>query len=152
MRLETSLIIGTTSVSVLMRHPQDCLLSISQYFFGPRRMEAVLCQGSERLSGRDGAAPLGYPSHLRSRASSRSSSSSSSSSSSDSGDDRNRRHRHDTYMSQGSSRSDKRQRHAERRMAKAQRRQEKRARKFERRAGKACGNNRERYQMFIQPI
>lgn len=139
----------------------------NHYFFGPRRMEAILCQGSERLSGRDGAVPLADPSQfhmandLRRRASSCSSSSSSSSSSSDSDDDKN--HRRHGCGSSASYNFDKRQRRAARREAKAERRQEKharkaerrqekRARKAERRSGKARGEHSEPYQLFIQAI
>lgn len=139
----------------------------NHYFFGPRRMEAILCQGSERLSGREGAVPLADPSQfhmandLRRRASSCSSSSSSSSSSSDSDDDKN--HRRHGCGSSASYNFDKRQRRAARREAKAERRQEKharkaerrqekRARKAERRSGKARGEHSEPYQLFIQAI
>lgn len=142
----------------------------NHYFFGPRRMEAILCQGSERLSGREGAVPLANPSQfhmandLRRRASSCSSSSpssSSSSSSSDSDDDKN--HRRHGCGSSASYNFDKRQRRAARREAKAERRQEKharkaerrqekRARKAERRSGKARGEHSEPYQLFIQAI
>ncbi|KAG2348066.1 hypothetical protein BDR05DRAFT_926913 [Suillus weaverae] len=125
----------------------------NHYFFGPRKMEVVLCQGSERLSGREGAAPLADPrqlhvaNSLRHRASS---CSSSSSSSSDSEDDRSR-HKHG-YGPSASHRFDKRQRCAARREAKAERRQEKRARKAERRSGKARREHSEPYQLFIQAI
>lgn len=139
----------------------------NHYFFGPRKMEAILCQGSERLSGREGAVPLADPSQfhmandLRRRASSCSSSSSSSSSSSDSDDDKN--HRRHGCGSSASYNFDKRQRRAARREAKAERRQEKharkaerrqekRARKAERRSGKARGEHSEPYQLFIQAI
>lgn len=139
----------------------------NHYFFGPRRMEAILCQGSERLSGREGAVPLADPSQfhmandLRRRASSCSSSSSSSSSSSDSDDDKN--HRRHGCGSSASYNFDKRQRRVARREAKAERRQEKharkaerrqekRARKAERRSGKARGEHSEPYQLFIQAI
>jgi hypothetical protein len=37
----------------------------NHYFFGPRRMEVVLCQASERLSGKLGAAPVGDPNQQR---------------------------------------------------------------------------------------
>lgn len=123
------------------------------YFFGPRKMEAVLCQGSERLSGREGAAPpseygqLQMANGLRRRASS---SSSSSSSSSDSEDDKS--HRRHGYGPSASYKFDKRERRAARREAKTERRQERRARKAERRSGKARGGNSEPYQLFIQAI
>lgn len=133
----------------------------NHYFFGPRRMEVILCQGSERLSGREGAAPLGDPNQrhmandLRRRASSCSSSSSSSSSSSDSEDYRDRsHHRGHGHGSSVSHKFDKRERRAERREAKAERRQERRARKSERRSGKARSRKEhsEPYQLFIQAI
>lgn len=124
------------------------------YFFGPRRMEAVLCQGSERLSGREGPAPLGDHGQLRMANGLRhraSSSSSSSSSSSDSEDDKSH-NRHGSYGPSESRKFDKRQRRAARKEAKAERRQEKRARKAERRCGKARGENSEPYQLFILAI
>lgn len=153
-----------------MRHPQDYYLPrISQYFFGPRRMEAVLCQESERLSGRDGAAPFGDPNQrrmandLRHRTSSSSSNSDSSSSSSSDSDDNRKHHHGHEHGSLVSHKCDRRQRLAERREAKAERRQgkrarkeerrqEKRARKAERRARKSRGEHSEPYQIFIQPI
>lgn len=134
----------------------DVIDNWNHYFFGPRRMEAVLCQASERLSGREGPAPFGDASqrHMtndcRRRASSRSSSSSSSSSS-DSEDNRSHRHGHG-HAPSVSYKYDKRQRRAEKREARAERRQEKRARKAERRGGKARGEHLEPYQLFIQPI
>ncbi|KAG2369081.1 hypothetical protein BDR07DRAFT_1604964 [Suillus spraguei] len=109
----------------------DIVDNWNYYFFEPRRMEAVLCQGSERLSGREGAAPLGDYSQLQTANGLRrpaSSSSSSSSSSSDSEDDR--RHGHGLLH----------------------RISEKRARKAERRSGKARREHSEPYQLFIQPI
>ncbi|KAG1722565.1 hypothetical protein EDB19DRAFT_1767292 [Suillus lakei] len=145
----------------------DVIDNWNHYFFGPRRMEAVLCQGSERLSGREGATPLSDPSqlhmanNLRRRASSCSSSSSSSSSSSDSSsssssssdssDDRSHRHGRGRGPST-SHKCDKSQRRAARREAKAERRREKRARKAERRSGKARREHSEPYQLFIQAI
>ncbi|KAG1738388.1 uncharacterized protein EDB91DRAFT_457841 [Suillus paluster] len=127
------------------------------YFFGPRRMEAVLCQASERLSGREGAAPFGDASqrHMtndRRRRTSSCSSSSSSSSSSDSEDCRSRHGHGHGRAPLVSYKSDKRQRRAEKREARAERRQEKRARKAERRSGKARGDHLQPYQLFIQPI
>ncbi|KAG2075376.1 hypothetical protein BDR04DRAFT_1091555 [Suillus decipiens] len=128
----------------------DVVDNWNYYFFGPRRMEAVLCQGPERLSGREGVAPLGdynqlqMANGLRRRSSG---SSSSSSSSSDSEDDR--RHGHGPSVSH---KCDKRQRRAARREARAERRQDKRARKAERRSGKARREHSEPYQLFIQPI
>jgi len=131
----------------------DVVDNWNQYFFGPRRMEAVLCQGSERLSGREGAAPLGDYNQLRTANGLRrraSSSSSSSSSSSDSEDDRSR-NKHG-FGSSASHKFDKRQRRAARREARTERRQEKRARKAERRSGKARMERSEPYQLFIQAI
>ncbi|KAG1821051.1 uncharacterized protein BJ212DRAFT_1445491 [Suillus subaureus] len=113
------------------------------YFFGPRKMEAVLCQGSERLSGREGAAPpseygqLQMANGLRRRAS-------------NSEDDKS--HRRHGYGPSASYKFDKRERRAARREAKTERRQERRARKAERRSGKARGGNSEPYQLFIQAI
>ena len=151
-----------------MRLPQDYYLPrISQYFFGPRRMEAVLCQASERLSGRDGAAPFGDPDQRRManglrRRTSSSSSDSSSSLSSDSDDNKEHHHGYG-HGSLVSHKFDRRQRFVERREAKAERRQakrahkeerrqEKHARKAERRARKSRGEHSEPYQIFIQPI
>ncbi|KAG2107224.1 uncharacterized protein F5147DRAFT_774445 [Suillus discolor] len=134
----------------------DIVDNWNQYFFGPRRMEAVLWQGSERLSGREGAAPLDDYSQLRTanglrrRASSSLSSSSSSSSSSDSEDDRSR-NKHGSGSS-ASRKFDKRQRRAARKEARTEKRQEKRARKAERRSGKARMEHSEPYHLFIQAI
>ncbi|KAI6039886.1 hypothetical protein EDC04DRAFT_1621197 [Pisolithus marmoratus] len=129
----------------------------NHYFFGPRRMEVVLCQGSERLSGREGPAPLGDPRQRRMakklRHRSNSSSSSSSSSSSDSSDSEGgHHHRSGNAYTRSDYKAQRRARKAERRAAKAERREEKRARKEERRNRKARGEYREPYQLFIQPV
>ncbi|KAG1798540.1 uncharacterized protein HD556DRAFT_1351144 [Suillus plorans] len=131
----------------------DVVDNWNHYFFGPRRMEAVLCQGSQRLSGREGAAPLGDYGQLRTANGLRrraSSSSSSSSSSSDSEDDRSR-NKHG-FGSSASHKFDKRQRRAARREARTEKRQERCARKAERRSGKARMERSEPYQLFIQAI
>ncbi|KAG2369082.1 hypothetical protein BDR07DRAFT_1477400 [Suillus spraguei] len=134
---------------------------------GSRSMPRV-----ERLSGREGAAPLGdyiQPKTANGLRRQASSSSSSSSSSSDSEDDR--RHGHGPSAShkcdkkqrraarreaRAERRQEKRARKAERRQEerarKAEREQEKRARKAERRSGKARREHSEPYQLFIQPI
>ncbi|KIM57452.1 hypothetical protein SCLCIDRAFT_1219510 [Scleroderma citrinum Foug A] len=121
----------------------------NHYFFNPRRMEAVLCQGTERLSGREGSAPVGDPYQRRmANGLRRRSSSSSSSSSSDSED-----HRHGSHSQTHTDyRSQRRAMKADRRAAKHERRDERRARKAERRARKARGENQEPYQLFIQPV
>ncbi|KAG2145348.1 uncharacterized protein EDB93DRAFT_1151874 [Suillus bovinus] len=128
----------------------DIIDNWNQYFFGPRRMEAVLCQGSERLSGREGAAPLGDYSQLRTASDLRRRASSSSSSSSSSDSEDNRSSRRSGCGSSSSHKFDKRQRRAAKKEAKAERRQEKRARKAERRNGKARKEHSEPYQLFIQ--
>ena len=144
---------GITSVSGRLNTISQSTYHLFQYFFGPRRMEAVLCQASERLSGREGAAPFGDPSQHHDRMTNdhrrRTSCRSSSSSSSSSEDDRSHRHGQEPKRS---CKSDRRQRCAERRETKAERRQEKRARKAERRAGKARGDHPEPYQIFILPV
>ncbi|KAH7884758.1 hypothetical protein F5I97DRAFT_1938131 [Phlebopus sp. FC_14] len=110
----------------------------NHYFFGPRRMEAVLCQAHERLSGRAGPAPIGDPHQyhmangLRRRTSSCSSFSSSSSSS-----------------SECARRAERRAARHERR---AERKAERRERKAERRARGARSEHLEPYQLFIQPL
>ncbi|KAH7920416.1 hypothetical protein BV22DRAFT_1039900 [Leucogyrophana mollusca] len=116
----------------------------NHYFFGPRRMEAILCQASERLSGREGSAPMSDPNQRRMANNlRRRSSSSSSDSSSDSEDDR-RGGSHSHHAPPRDYRSDRRARRAERR-------ENRRARKAERRERKARGDYQEPYQLFLQP-
>ncbi|KAL4062904.1 hypothetical protein V8B97DRAFT_1640230 [Scleroderma yunnanense] len=126
----------------------------NHYFFNPRRMEAVLCQASERLSGREGPAPVGDPNQRHLANGLRHRSRSSSSSSSDSEDDRHgsRSHGHGYNNYNNDLRAQRRARKAERREARAERRDERRARKAERRERKARGEHQEPYQIFIQPI
>ncbi|KAH7911677.1 hypothetical protein BJ138DRAFT_889209 [Hygrophoropsis aurantiaca] len=116
----------------------------NHYFFGPRRMEAVLCQASERLSGREGAAPLGDPNQARMANNLRRRQSDSSSDSSDSEDDRRGGGYHHAPPARDY-RSDRRARRAERREGR-------RARKAERRDRKAKGDFDQPYQLFIQAI
>ncbi|KIK97009.1 hypothetical protein PAXRUDRAFT_825344 [Paxillus rubicundulus Ve08.2h10] len=122
----------------------------NHFFFGPRRMEVVLCQASERLSGRHGAAPVGDPKQQRmaNGLRHRTSSDESSSSDSDSEDER----RHSSHSQKGDYKSDRRARRAAKREARADRREERRARKADRRARKARGDYEEPYQLFITPI
>ncbi|KIJ62891.1 hypothetical protein HYDPIDRAFT_93790 [Hydnomerulius pinastri MD-312] len=122
----------------------------NHYFFGPRRMEAVLCQASERLSGREGPAPMGDPNQARmaNGLRRRTSSVSSSSSSSDSEDD----HRHGSHSQRTDYRSDRRARRAGKREARAERREDRRARKAEKRARKARGDFDQPYQIYLTPI
>lgn len=126
----------------------------NHYFFGPRRMEVVLSQGSERLSGREGPAPMADPMQRRMandlRHRSRSSSSSSSSSDSEDG------HHHHGGNAHGHGHNDfrdqRRARRAERRAARDERREERRARRDERRNRKARGEHLEPYQLLILPV
>jgi hypothetical protein len=121
----------------------DLVDNWNHYFFGPRRIEVVLCQASERLSGRHGAAPIGDPNQQRmaNGLRRRSSRDESSSSSSDSEDD----HRHGSHSHGGDYKSDRRARRAAKREAR-------RARKAERRERKARGDYEEPYQLFITPM
>ncbi|KAI6099759.1 hypothetical protein F5141DRAFT_1143415 [Pisolithus sp. B1] len=125
----------------------------NHYFFGPRRMEVVLSQGSERLSGREGPAPLADPTQqrmandLRRRNSSASLSSSSSSDSED-----GRRYHGGNAHGRNDFRDQRRARKAERRAARGERREERRARKEQRRDRKARGEDQVPYQLFIQPV
>ncbi|KAF9238518.1 hypothetical protein BU15DRAFT_88360 [Melanogaster broomeanus] len=116
----------------------------NHYFFGPRRMEVVLCQSSERLSGRLGAAPIGDPhqQHMANGLRRRSSGDDSSSSSSSDSEDE---HRHSSHSHKVDYKSDRRARRAARREAR-------RARRAERRERKARGDYNEPYQLFITPI
>ncbi|KAI9566816.1 hypothetical protein HD554DRAFT_2024755 [Boletus coccyginus] len=102
----------------------------NHYFFGPRRMEVVLCQASERLSGKLGAAPVGPK--MRRRSDSSSSSSESRSSSDGRGHELTGRHA--------------------RRAARRERREAKRARKAERRERKARGETSLPYELFVTSI
>ncbi|EGN99217.1 hypothetical protein SERLA73DRAFT_182105 [Serpula lacrymans var. lacrymans S7.3] len=111
----------------------------NHYFFGPRRMEAVLCQASERLSGREGSAPHGSAEQERMARKLRRRTGSDDSSSSDSDSDDGR------HMSRGEYRSDRRARRSERREAR-------RHRKAGRRAAKARGDDQEPYMLYITPV
>jgi len=121
------------------------------YFFGPRRMEVVLCQGSERLSGKMGAVPIAdlnqqrMAEGLRQRRRSSSRSSSSSSSSSSSCDEGHGRGSHDW-------KSDKHARKAARRERRQLKREAKRERREEKRARKARGENKMPYQLVVVAI
>ncbi|KAI6133450.1 hypothetical protein EDD17DRAFT_1553236 [Pisolithus thermaeus] len=125
----------------------------NHYFFGPRRMEVVLSQGSERLSGREGPAPLADPmqqrmaNDLRHRNSSASFSSSSSSDSED-----GRRFRGGFGRGHNDFRDQRRALRAERRAARGERHEERRARREERRNRRARGEDQVPYQLFIQPV
>ncbi|KAF9223371.1 hypothetical protein BS17DRAFT_135705 [Gyrodon lividus] len=123
----------------------------NHYFFGPRRLEVVLCQASERLSGRHGAAPIGDSNQQRMANELRRRTSSDYSSSSDSSDSEDE-HRHSSHSQKVDYKSDRRARRAARREARADRREDRRARKAERRARKARGEDQEPYQLFIIPI
>ncbi|KAF8840190.1 hypothetical protein BDN67DRAFT_968899 [Paxillus ammoniavirescens] len=123
----------------------------NHFFFGPRKMEAVLCQASERLSGRQGAAPVGDPKQQRMANGLRHRTSSDDSSSSDSSDSEDGR-RHSSHSHKSDYKSDRRARRAAKREARADRREERRARKADRRARKARGDYEEPYQLFITPI
>jgi len=99
----------------------------------------VLCQASERLSGKLGAAPVGDPNQERMARRMRRGGDDSSSDSSSSSDE----HRH------GHAQLTNRQ---ARRAAKRERRQERRARKAERRERKARGETALPYQLFITSL
>lgn len=105
-----------------------------QYFFGPRRMEVVLCQGSDRLSGRFGAAPVGDANQMRMAEGLRRDRSDGSSS--------------DSCSSEHGSRRDKEGRRAARR----ERREARRARKAEKRARKGRGEDERPYELYITAI
>jgi hypothetical protein len=106
-------------------------------------MEVVLCQASERLSGKLGAAPVGDPyqermaNGLRKR--------SEDSSSDDSSSDEDHGHGH------GHGRAPLTDRQA-RRAARRERRAIRREKKAERRERKARGENKQPYQLFITAI
>ena len=107
-------------------------------------MEVVLCQASERLSGKLGAAPVGDPNQermahgLRKR-------SEDSSSDDESSDEDDHGHGH------GHGHAPLTDRQA-RRAARRERRGARRARKAERRERKARGENKQPYQLFITAI
>jgi len=123
----------------------------NHFFFAPRKMEVVLCQASERLSGRQGAAPVGDPNQQRMANGLRHRTSSDDSSSSDSSDSEDGR-RHSSHSHKSDYKSDRRARRTAKREARSDRREEKRAKKADRRARKARGDYEEPYQLFITPI
>ncbi|EIW83752.1 hypothetical protein CONPUDRAFT_163056 [Coniophora puteana RWD-64-598 SS2] len=108
-------------------------------FFAPRRIEVVLCQAHERLSGRIGAAPnVGFDSAAR-RAEE------DSSSDSDSSSDRHGSHhgsQHSAPMMSG---------RQERRAARRERKADRRGRKAERRERKRRGDFDQPYRLIVQP-
>ncbi|KAH0833336.1 hypothetical protein J3R83DRAFT_12404 [Lanmaoa asiatica] len=112
----------------------------NHYFFGPRRMEVVLCQASERLSGKLGAAPVGDPNQERMANVLRKRDDDDESSDDSSSDEDDRR--------QVPVQTDKRTRRAARR----ERREAKRTRRSERRARKSRGEDKEPYQLFITDV
>ncbi|KAG8212979.1 hypothetical protein J3R82DRAFT_11362 [Butyriboletus roseoflavus] len=105
----------------------------NHYFFGPRRMEVVLCQASERLSGKLGAAPIGDPRQAHMANGLRNDDDDD-----DSSEDEDEGH---TAVTDSS-------RHG-RRAARRERREGRRERRAERRARKARGEDKEPYQLFI---
>ncbi|KAF8442297.1 hypothetical protein L210DRAFT_957269 [Boletus edulis BED1] len=121
----------------------------NHYFFGPRRMEVVLCQASERLSGKLGAAPIGDPNLQRMANGLRQRTGDTSSDDSSSSDDD---HDHGHHHGHNQGFSDKHARRATRRERRSERREDRRARKAERRERKARGEFKEPYQLFITAI
>jgi len=119
----------------------------NHYFFGPRRMEVVLCQASERLSGKLGVAPVGDPNQQRMANGLRQRTDDSSSDDSSSEDEYSHGHHQNQGYGQAGF-SDKHARRATRRERRSERREDRRARKAERRERKARGEYKEPYQIF----
>ncbi|KAG9315404.1 hypothetical protein JVU11DRAFT_4554 [Chiua virens] len=131
----------------------------NHYFFGPRRMEVVLCQASERLSGRLGTAPITDPIQERMalglRRPGRGDDDYLSDSSSSDSEDYRRGHGYDHSHGHGDRfgrRAARRERRELRRERRGERREEKRARRGERRERRDRGENKAPYQLFITAI
>lgn len=120
-------------------------LKRQQHFFRPRGMEATLCQGTERLSGRSGFAPMRSQHQLAEWQRQHDSRSTSSTSFFGPEYDHRPEHGHGTYPRVGTRKEQKRDQ-------KAQRHEEKRARKEEKRERRANGEHKLPYEIVVESI